>query len=139
MFVRCLIIVMMFYFSWNSAGTWHSTAFFVLHPVWYGKIKYTANNIKLLRKCVSIHIFPEMTAEISDKLIHVRHIFVLVSFLVYGAVNNSVCLTFNGERKIYVLENQITKEKQGVLILQSLKKYAVDTTKNNIQKIVFNN
>ncbi len=75
-----------------------------------------------------------MTAEISDKLIHVRHIFVLVSFLVYGAVNNSVCLTFNGERKIYVLENQITKEKQGVLILQSLKKYAVDTTKNNIHK-----
>ena len=41
-----------------------------------------------------------MTAEISDKLIHVCHISVLVSFLVYGAVNNSVCLTFNGERQI---------------------------------------
>lgn len=100
MLVRCFIIVMMFCFSWNSAGTWHSTAFFVLYPVWYGKIKYTANNIKLLHKCVGIHIFPEMAAEISDKLIHVRHISVLVSFLVYGAVNNIVCLTLYGERQI---------------------------------------
>lgn len=41
-----------------------------------------------------------MAAEISDKLIHVRHIFVLVSFLVYGAVNNVVCLTLYGERQI---------------------------------------
>lgn len=50
--------------------------------------------------CYSIHIFPEMTAEISDKLIHVCHISVLVSFLVYGAVNNVVCLTLYGERQI---------------------------------------
>ena len=41
-----------------------------------------------------------MAAQISDKLIHVCHIFVLIPFLVYGTVNNAVCLTFYGKCQV---------------------------------------
>ena len=66
----------------------------------YGKIKYTADDAILFCVCISIHIFSYVTAQVSDKLIHVCHIFVLIPFLVYGAVNNAVRLPLYGKSQV---------------------------------------
>jgi hypothetical protein len=41
-----------------------------------------------------------MATQVFDKLIHVCHIFVLIPFLVYGAVNNAVRLPLYGKSQV---------------------------------------